>query len=87
MFTGIVETVGVVKSASKVGGDLRLVIEADAFKDREVALGDSIAVNGACLTVISRNGAEFAFDVSIESLNHINQLDLLQLKMQGKEIL
>lgn len=71
MFTGIVETIGQVVSATPVGGDVRLVVVATDFKQREVAIGDSIAINGACLTVIehSADEASFAFDVSVESIN------------------
>ncbi len=70
MFTGIIETIGTVKSTTRVGGDVRITISAEGFADREVNLGDSIAINGVCLTVIERSGAEFAFDVSVESINH-----------------
>jgi len=72
MFTGIVETIGEVISANPVGGDVRLVVVAKDFKQREVAIGDSIAINGACLTVVEHNASEssFAFDVSVESINH-----------------
>ncbi len=70
MFTGIIETLGTVKSTSKVGGDVRITISAEDFAKRDVNLGDSIAINGVCLTVIERTGADFAFDVSIESINH-----------------
>lgn len=70
MFTGIVETIGTVKSTQNVGGDVRITIHAPEFSSREVNLGDSIAINGVCLTVIEHNGADFAFDVSIESINH-----------------
>ncbi len=70
MFTGIIETIGQVVSAKKVGGDIRIVVNAPDYAERDVALGDSIAINGVCLTVIEQNGSEFAFDVSVESLNH-----------------
>lgn len=70
MFTGIVETVGSIVSATQVAGDLRLVVSAVEFSDRLVELGDSIAVNGLCLTVVEREGEQFAFDVSRESLDH-----------------
>ena len=70
MFTGIIETIGVVKSTKKVGGDVRITISADGFSDRPVNLGDSIAINGVCLTVIEHTGSDFAFDVSVESINH-----------------
>ncbi|MCL4158373.1 UNVERIFIED_CONTAM: hypothetical protein GTU68_034110 [Idotea baltica] len=72
MFTGIVETIGEVQSATPVDGDVRLIVIATDFKERDVAIGDSIAINGACLTVIEHNAEQssFAFDVSVESINH-----------------
>lgn len=70
MFTGIIETIGTVKSTKKVGGDVRITVNAPDFSSRAVNLGDSIAINGVCLTVIEHSGADFAFDVSLESINH-----------------
>lgn len=72
MFTGIVETLGEVISSEPVNGDVRLVIAAADFKDRTVAIGDSIAINGVCLTVVAQNQAStsYEFDVSVESINH-----------------
>ncbi len=70
MFTGIIETIGTVKSTSSIGGDVRITISAQDFDNREVNLGDSIAVNGVCLTVVEHSGIDFAFDVSVESINH-----------------
>lgn len=69
MFTGIIESVGAIKSAEQIGGDIRLVIAAPEFVDQDIALGDSIACNGVCLTVIERDEHCMAFDVSIESIN------------------
>lgn len=69
MFTGIVQTMGSITSAIKTGGDLRLLINAPELNNEEIQLGDSIAVNGVCLTVIERNGSQLNFDVSLESLS------------------
>lgn len=69
MFTGIIQTIGTITSASKVGGDLRLVIDAPEFTDEKIDLGDSIAVNGVCLTVIKRDTSHLTFDVSLESIS------------------
>lgn len=68
MFTGIVEGLGKVIRLTMKGADAVLEIEA-AIDMQEVALGDSIAVNGACLTVTSRSGKTFTADVSAESLS------------------
>lgn len=70
MFTGIVESIGTVTATQPIDGDVRITISAPDFSSRTIELGDSIAVNGACLTVIERNGDELAFDVSVESINH-----------------
>lgn len=70
MFTGIVETIGEVVANKSVGGDVRITISAPVFAERDVALGDSIAINGVCLTVVERTAERFAFDVSVESINH-----------------
>ena len=52
MFTGIIEAVGAVKRIEPMGGDLRFVIDGGSLDMSDVQLGDSIAVNGVCLTVI-----------------------------------
>ncbi len=70
MFTGIIQTVGAVKQLQKTGGDVRLHIGCDALDFDKIALGDSIAVNGVCLTVVQKSDAGFAADVSIETLEH-----------------
>lgn len=70
MFTGIIETIGTVVSAQRTGGDVRIVISAPEFEKHTIAIGDSVACNGVCLTVIVRDGAQMTFDVSVESINH-----------------
>lgn len=68
MFTGIVEGAGKVIRLTMKGADA--VLEIDAGIDMsEVSLGDSIAVNGACLTVTSKTSKSFTADVSAESLS------------------
>ncbi|HTT08132.1 MAG TPA: riboflavin synthase [Gammaproteobacteria bacterium] len=69
MFTGIVETLGRITQAQPAGGHLRLVLEPGAIPPAELKVGDSIAVNGACLTVAAVEAAGFAVDVSPESLH------------------
>lgn len=70
MFTGIIETIGEVVATAPVGGDVRVTIQADDFADKQIALGDSVAINGVCLTVIDQYATRFMFDVSMESINH-----------------
>ena len=68
MFTGIIESLGKVESLQSVGGDVRLRIQTDLDMS-DVHLGDSIATNGICLTVIEWGDNWYAVDVSRESLN------------------
>ena len=70
MFTGIVETVGRVVALQPSDGDLRLrIANADIVKG-DIALGDSIATNGVCLTVVDLPGDGFWADVSRETMAH-----------------
>ena len=69
MFTGIVETTGRLARIEPRGGDVRLVIDAGALGLDDVAIGDSIAVSGVCLTAIDIDGNAFAVDVSTETLS------------------
>ena len=66
MFTGLVEAVGTVVDRQATSGGARLAIESPL--STELALGDSVAVNGVCLTVTSLQGAEFRADVGPETL-------------------
>ena len=70
MFTGIIEALGKIKQVSSQGKDLVLSIDSGALDLSDVKLGDSIAVNGVCLTVISLGHQTFSADVSAESLVH-----------------
>ncbi len=67
MFTGLIETVGKVARIERRGSSARLVVAAP-FPGKEIGLGDSIAVNGVCLTVVDNDPASLAFDVSPETL-------------------
>ena len=66
MFTGLIEAVGRVASVDEHAGGRRLLVET--LLAAELAQGDSIAVNGACLTVVGRTPAAFSVDVSPETL-------------------
>jgi riboflavin synthase len=68
MFTGIIETVGRVAQLQPRNGDLRLRIDTGTLPLGDVALGDSIATNGVCLTVVELTGNGFWADVSRETL-------------------
>lgn len=68
MFTGIIEELGEVASLEMQGGNARIVISAETVVDGTLA-GDSIAVNGVCLTAIDIKAGSFAADVSKETLD------------------
>ncbi|MGO1966565.1 MAG: riboflavin synthase, partial [Moraxellaceae bacterium] len=68
MFTGIIESVGSVKSMQSTGGDIRLTIESDGLDFNDVKLGDSIASNGICLTVVAFGSNYYSVDVSRETI-------------------
>jgi riboflavin synthase len=77
MFTGIITAVGTIKSASPAGDGLRLEIEAPIDYLEDVVLGDSIAIQGACMTATQIVGSTFSLDISRESLNKTVGLDTL----------
>jgi riboflavin synthase len=68
MFSGIVSAIGTVREARRAPGGLRIVVDAGRLGLRDVSVGDSIAVNGTCLTVVARMGRKFRADVSRETL-------------------
>ncbi|EGG94608.1 Riboflavin synthase alpha chain [gamma proteobacterium IMCC1989] len=69
MFTGIIESVGQVVAVEPVEGDVRLHIDTAGLPMDAVQLGDSIATNGVCLTVIEKTATGYRADVSVESLD------------------
>lgn len=68
MFTGIIQAVGRIAQREKTGSDARLLVETGDLPLHNVALGDSIAVNGVCLTVVTLQPTGFWADVSGETL-------------------
>lgn len=72
MFTGIIQAQGTVVQRMERGGDLQLVIDAGDLAARidgaRLAVGESVAVNGVCLTIIAFDGSNFTADVSRETL-------------------
>ena len=69
MFTGIIEGVGRIAALQPVGGDLRLTVAVGSLPFDAVQLGESIAVNGVCLTVIAFDASSFQADASTETLS------------------
>ncbi len=68
MFSGIVAAVGKVSAVTPIAGGVRLRVDAGGLGLEDVAIGDSIAVSGVCLTVVTRAAGSFEADVSRETL-------------------
>ncbi|MFW5451058.1 MAG: riboflavin synthase [Methylophagaceae bacterium] len=68
MFTGIIAAIGKVKEVQSKDGDLYLQVATAKLDLSDVSLGDSVAINGVCLTVVDLASATLSFDVSRESL-------------------
>lgn len=75
MFTGIIQSVGAITQARPVGTDMQLAIATQQLDMSNVQLGDSIAVNGVCLTVTKLSDAHFEAHVSHETLSVTAGLD------------
>lgn len=75
MFTGIIEAVGSIRRVEPRGGDLRLTIATGKLDLGDVKLGDSIATNGVCLTVVEQGSDWFVADVSRETVSRSTLAD------------
>ena len=62
MFTGIIESIGSIRALTPKGGDVRVYVETGKLDLSDVKLGDSIAVNGVCLTAVELPGNGFLAD-------------------------
>jgi len=69
MFTGIIESIGSIRALTPQGGDVRVHVATGKLDLGDVKLGDSIAVNGVCLTAVELPGDGFVADVSRETLD------------------
>ena len=69
MFTGIIEALGLVSRLERINSEWRLEINTGSLNLDDVKIGDSISVNGCCLTVISLGVSSFSADVSNETLS------------------
>ncbi|WP_434679457.1 riboflavin synthase [Pseudomonas sp. R1-18] len=76
MFTGIIESIGSIRALTPKGGDVRVHVATGKLDLGDVKLGDSIAVNGVCLTAVELPGDGFWADVSRETLNVTAFVDL-----------
>lgn len=77
MFTGIVQALGRIADAAPRGDGLRIAVDLGKQGDCGVAIGDSVAVKGCCLTVVEIRGSTLAFDVSAETMRCTSGLDRL----------
>jgi riboflavin synthase len=75
MFTGIIQAIGHIDTVEKLGDGFRIHINAGKLDMSDVQLGDSIALQGACMTVVSMTDSHFAIDISAESLDKTTGLD------------
>jgi riboflavin synthase len=82
MFSGIVSHTGEIRRREEAGCDLRLFVDAGADCRGQIGLGDSVAVDGVCLTVTGIDGDELSFDVSRETLSRT----LLGSRMPGERV-
>jgi len=69
VFTGIIQAVGEVASIEQRGGDMRISLNTGGLDMVDVSLGDSIAVNGVCLTVVESSDTGFVADASVETID------------------
>ena len=69
MFTGIIQAIGRIEKLTPKGGDVELTIHVADLDLTTTVLGDSIAVNGVCLTAVALNSTSFTADVSVETIN------------------
>ena len=76
MFTGIIEAIGSIRAMTPKGGDVRVYVATGKLDLSDVKLGDSIAVNGICLTAVELPGDGFWADVSRETLARTAFVDL-----------
>lgn len=81
MFTGLIIELGTVVSLRRKGPGAFLTLSADTLS-KDASIGDSIAINGACLTVVAREGSMLSFDLSDETVRSTN----LGLLKQGDRV-
>ena len=76
MFTGIIQALGTLSDMQPKGGDMALIVNTGKLDMTDVQLGDSIAVNGVCLTAVALSESSFTADVSRETLSLTSLGDL-----------
>jgi riboflavin synthase len=87
VFTGIVSAMGMIANVSPLAQGVRLSVSAPDFGLSDVAIGDSIAVSGACLTVVEKSAQAFSVDVSHETLRCTHGLEKVGVKVNLEKAL
>ena len=85
MFTGLIEDIGTVRKIETGHKENRYTIEINKINPEEIVIGESIAVNGVCLTVVTLNGKMFTIDASHETLSKTNLSGLAEGKRVNLE--
>jgi riboflavin synthase len=75
MFTGLIQATGAITAVTRAQSGVRIVVEAQGLAPRRIAIGDSVAVNGVCLTATYVDDNRFHADVSQETLSKTSGLD------------
>lgn len=75
MFTGIVQAIGRIANVAPHGDGVRIAVETNLHQGDGVAIGDSVAVRGCCLTVVAFDARTLTFDVSAETLRCTSGID------------
>ena len=78
MFTGIIESIGIIESMDKEGEDLKVNVTLNGKKLQDINIGDSISVNGICLTVTDIKEGLLGFDISKETLSRTSPFEISQ---------
>jgi riboflavin synthase len=78
MFTGIIESIGIIESMDKEGEDLKVNVTLNGKKLQDINIGDSISVNGICLTVTDIDEDLLSFDISKETLSRTSPFEISQ---------
>lgn len=75
MFTGIISSIGSIQAVSSLKDGIHVTVYSDTFDLSDVSIGESIALNGACMTVVAKQDSSFSVDISQESLRCTVGLD------------
>lgn len=78
MFTGIVQDIGRIRTVHPIKGDICIHVEVKKLDERSIRIGDSVAVNGVCLTVAAKESGALVFDISVETLEKTTLSHLAQ---------